>query len=207
MTSMPMQARRLRLNSVWGCKIGRLALAACLILGFAVAGCSSFPQANANIAFMGDSITYFWWLPKTNFGVPGDTTAEMLARFPAEILAKNYKAVVILGGTNDIRNTSQSVEQEVDAAIDNIGQMAAIAEKDDMVVVLCKIPPISGADARVVPLNAAIASYAMKQGYKLVDYYTPMEGHSEYFKDGIHPNYEGYFAMRAALTPVIPLDF
>jgi lysophospholipase L1-like esterase len=172
-------------------------------------GCSSLniSQANPNIAFMGDSITAFWPLPKSNFGIPGNTTAQMLARFPGDVPGHEYRVVVILGGTNDIRNTSYSIQSEIDTAVSDIGQMAAIAEKGNILVVLCKIPPIANQDPRVVPFNAAIEEYAQKHNYKLVDYYAPMAGHPEYFTDGIHPNVEGYSVMQTALTQVIPLDY
>ncbi|HEY6767724.1 MAG TPA: hypothetical protein VI386_23470 [Candidatus Sulfotelmatobacter sp.] len=39
--------------------------------------------------------------------------------------------------------------------------------------------------------------------YLLVDYYTPLVGHPEDFKDGIHPNAAGYVLMEAALSAVL----
>jgi acyl-CoA thioesterase-1 len=196
-------------NLAWGCSIRRLSwvVAALLAVSLVATGCSAVSQANANIAFMGDSITAFWWLPKTNLGVAGDTTARMIARFPGQVLGKDYKAVVILAGTNDIRNKALPIQEQVDTAILNIGEMAAMAEKDHLTVVLCKIPPIRNVIGRVEPLNEAIESYALAHQYRLVDYYTPMLGHPEYFRDGIHPSDQGYFVMKTALTGVLPLDY
>lgn len=156
---------------------------------------------------MGDSITSFWWVPETNFGIPGNKTSQMLARFPDQVLGHEYVAVVILAGTNDVRSSGTPLQQEIDTAISNIEQMAAMAEKEKMVVVLCKIPPIRNEDERVVPFNEAIESLAQAHQYKLVDYYTPMVGHPEYFSDGVHPNKQGYFVMQAALVEVIPLNY
>ena len=204
---MPTPAHRPQ-NSAWGCSIRGFgaALFAALLMALGLTGCSTeIPRANSNIAFMGDSITAFWWLPKANLGVYGNTTTQMLARFPEEVLGHGYRAVVILGGTNDIRGTYTPAEQTL--AISNIGQMAAMAEKEGMEVILCEIPPIRGETERVVPFNAALASYAAEHGYKLVNYYAPMAGHPEYFRDGLHPNDLGYFAMQSVLTPVIPLDY
>jgi len=37
----------------------------------------------------------------------------------------------------------------------------------------------------------------------LVDYFTPLSGHPEFFKDGIHPNAMGYAVMEDALSQVV----
>jgi lysophospholipase L1-like esterase len=156
---------------------------------------------------MGDSITYYWTLPRTNLGIPGDTTVQMLARFQSEVLGHGNKAVVILGGSNDMRNLDFTVNHQVTQVVTNLGAMVELAESEKLLVVLCTIPPISGQDARVQALNVAITSFANAHKYKLVDYYTPMAGHPEYFKDGIHPNDIGYNVMQTALTKVIQLDY
>jgi lysophospholipase L1-like esterase len=183
-----------------------LRLAALLILALSLAGCAQIsPQANANLAFMGDSITALWWLPRTNFGVSGDMTAGMLARFPTEVLAGNYKAVIILGGTNDIRGYRDAPEATVNEAVSNIAKMAQMAEQKGMEVILCTIPPLEGRD--VGSLNAGITALAAAHHYLLVDYYTPMAGHPDFFVDGIHPSTEGYIAMEGALTKVISITY
>jgi len=156
---------------------------------------------------MGDSITAFWWLPKTNLGIYGDTTAQMLDRFPAEVLGHAYKVVVILAGTNDVRVPSQPIDVKAPDAANNIAKMAAMARDAGLEVVLCKIPPIRGELGRVETLNALIETLAQQQNYKLVDYYAPMVGHANYFRDGEHPNDAGYFVMQSALTKVIPLNY
>ena len=204
-----MLARRPPQNSVWGCSIGKrlliLCTAVCLVLE--MTGCGGISRANANIAFMGDSITYYWWLPTTNLGVPGNTTLNMLERFPTEVPGHPYRAVVILGGTNDVRNRGIAIQTEVSRAIASIEAMAEEAESDNILVVLCTIPPIRNQNERVLPMNVAIEALAEQHHYKLVDYYTPMDGHPEYFKDGIHPSQDGYFVMQRALTKVLSLDY
>lgn len=180
----------------------------CVLIGCGAGG-SLAPsvKANANIAFMGDSITYGWKLPTTNFGVSGNTTAQMRGRFADEVLGHGYKAVVILGGTNDMRDLDQPLADGVAAAAANLQAMAAEAKSENMLVVLCKIPPIVNLDDRATAMNAAIAALANANHYPLVDYYTPMAGHSDYFVDGIHPNAEGYYVMQLALSDVLPLDY
>ena len=165
-------------------------------------------KANANIAFMGDSITYLWQLPTSNLGVGGNPTQLMRERFAKEVLGHGYKFVVILGGTNDMRNLSNSVDSEVTEAAANLEAMAEEAADAKIHVVLCEVPPLIFEDDRIIPLNAAIAFIAKAHSYMLVDYHTPMEGHPEFFKpDGIHPNDQGYSVMQVALTKVLNVEY
>lgn len=187
-----------------------LKILAAITLAFAamtLTSCGGNFHVNKNIVFIGDSIIYYWGLPATNRGVPGDTTTEIAARFPSEVLNQSYKAVVILGGSNDIRNPNLSVKEETAVVVGNLQTMASEAAADKLVVILCEIPPITGQDDRVIALNAAIVTLAATHKYKYVDFHTPMEGHPEYFKDGLHPNDEGYAVMETALTRVLPLDY
>ncbi len=188
--------------------------AALLLLGVlsgcgAGGGLSNLPtvRANANIAFLGDSITYRWPMPTSNLGVPGNTTTQMRNRFKADVLGHDYKAVVILGGTNDMERVTGSLDAAVALAAENLQWMAQEAESEKLVVVLCEIPPIENQDGRVERMNAAIAGLAKAGGYRLVDYYSPMVGHSSYFVDGVHPNAEGYAVMQYVLNEVLPLDY
>jgi len=193
-----------------GLRAGGLALAlfASLWLAMGFTGCTAVSHANGNIAFMGDSITAYWWLPQSNLGVPGNGTTQMLERFPVEVLGQGYRAVVILGGTNDIRPTSDAIEVQVTEATSHIEQMAQMAEKEHLTVVLCAIPPIVDEDGRAKAMNDAIKGVAQKYQLRFVDYYTPMVGHPEYFgSDGIHPNQDGYVVMQEALAKVLPLEY
>jgi lysophospholipase L1-like esterase len=189
------------------CRMAAL-LMVCFVAGCGAGG-SNPPavKADANIAFMGDSITYGWSLPTTNFGVSGNTTTQMLGRFKFDVLGHGYKAVVILGGTNDLRFLTESLDAGVSDAVANLQAMAEEAESQNILVVLCEIPPLVDEEDQVVAMNAAIIALAKAHHYRLVDYYTPMAGHPEYFVDGIHPNSYGYFVMQQALSKVLPLDY
>lgn len=185
-------------------------LSLCFIGGCGAGGGGAFNssvKANANIAFMGDSITFRWSLPTTNFGVSGNTTTQMRSRYAGDVLGHGYKAVVILGGTNDLLRPTGQLGPVITLAVNNLQAMAAAADADHIHVVLCQIPPIVNLDGEVVQLNQAIAVLAKEHSYPLVDYYTPMAGHPEYFADGIHPNGEGYAVMQEALIKVLPLDY
>jgi lysophospholipase L1-like esterase len=168
-----------------------------LLLG--AIGCGSFVGQNV---FMGDSITAFWSLPGVNLGVSGNTTPEMLARFPGEVLGHGYRTFVLLGGINDIRYGHTPAE-----ALSNIAVMAQDARSAQMIVVLCELTPDYQDhfkhDPDIRALNASIEQLVQSEHYLLVDYYDPMYGHPEYFRDGLHPNAQGYEVMDRALVPVL----
>lgn len=152
--------------------------------------------------FLGDSITEYWPLPVHNAGMAGQHTAEIFSRFTRDVLGHGYARVVLLTGTNDI----WSENGELDQAVRQIGWMAGAARAAGIEPVLCKLPPMlnsTALNADVVTLNTGIANVAMTNSYLLVDYFTPMAGHPEYFDDGVHPNATGYAAMEAALAAVI----
>lgn len=157
------------------------------------------PIANA---FMGDSITKYWSLPGANFGVESNVTAQMLARFPNQVLGHGFHVFILLGGTNDLR-----YHRGIPGAIANITAMAKSAKDAGMVVVLSELPPDYEDPPLLFPeameLNSMIKDLAQQQGYLLVDYWDPMIGHPEYFRDKLHPNALGYAVMNNALIPVL----
>jgi PKD repeat protein/lysophospholipase L1-like esterase len=161
------------------------------------------PALNRTTVFMGDSITAFWPLPDNNRGIGGQHASDMLARFSGDVLGHGYARVVILAGTNDfwypIAGSDQLLQQ--------IEAMAAMARAAGIEVVLCELTPMTQNpvyfNGLFIPFNAALADFAATNGYLLVDYFTPMVGHPEYFIDGVHPNTTGYAVMEAALSSVV----
>jgi lysophospholipase L1-like esterase len=173
-----------------------------------LANTAPHPHASADLAFMGDSITAWWWFPTANLGIPGQTTTQMLARFQTDVLGHGYKAVVILGGTNDIHYPKSPIEETVALATSNIETMASMAAKEKMDVILCDIPPIDDYDSEVNALNHSIDRLAAANNYKEIDYYSPMKGHSSLFRDdGVHPNDRGYEVMLGAFVRVLPVNY
>jgi lysophospholipase L1-like esterase len=156
---------------------------------------------NNTSVFMGDSITEGWPLPDHNEGIYGQTTAQMLARFNTDVIGRGYKRVVILGGTNDVNIPQVNVS---DVAV-NLDAMATMAEASGIEVILCKLPPInqSNLTERLTSVNQEITNLAQSKGLLLVDYFTPLSGHPEFFKDGVHPNAMGYAVMEDALSEVV----
>jgi len=156
-------------------------------------------KAPASIAFLGDSLTEGWVYPRTNLGTYGNTTAQMVARFPTQIQGHRYKRVVILGGTNDILLGIDS-----SATIDNLQTLGNYTIQAGAQPVLCEIPPIfHGSDPadktdysnKVRMLDLQISQLAAAHKWKLIDYYHPLLGHPEYSSDGVHMKHRGYIVM------------
>ena len=101
-----------------------------------LAGCGSM-HANPHDAFMGDSITEGWTLPTVNLGIHGQTTAQMLERFPRQVPGHGYTTVFILGGTNDTL-----LHLDPQETIANLGRMVDLAQAAKIEPVLSEIPPI-----------------------------------------------------------------
>ena len=181
-----------------------IALLIVVPLAWVIVGCKVI-SADSDVAFLGDSITKGWDYPRANFGIFGNTTAQMLTRFGQIVPGHNYRQVVILGGTNDVLLKVNS-----DETINNLETLGEKTVKENSEPVLCEIPPIFHnyipADKKnympaVIDLNRQIVLLAQRHQWKLVDYYTPLINHPNYLADGVHMKRRGYLVMEAALIP------
>ena len=108
------------------------------------------PKVNENrIVFMGNSITESWssLYPEffsgksyINRGISGQTTAQMLVRFRADVIDLQPKAVVILAGANDIAGNTGPVTIKMIAA--NIKSMAELARVNKILVIISSVLPV-----------------------------------------------------------------
>lgn len=181
------------------------------------------PATARRIVFMGDSITYIWSVDDpvlfsggvVNRGISGQTTPQMLLRFPADVVALQPAVVHIMAGTNDLAgNTGPN---SADDYKNNIRAMVTLAKANGIKVILASIPPAAGfawkpalkPTPMIAELNAWLKSYAEAEGQMFVDYHAALatpEGalRAEMTFDGVHPNHAGYQAMaplvRAALA-------
>jgi lysophospholipase L1-like esterase len=186
------------------------------------------PQGDlASVAAVGDSITARYrlsysypdllgrWrgIPVRNFGVSGDTTAQMLDRLP-EVLESGPlpQVVVIMGGTNDIARG-----MPVEAALRNLQAIAErVRDSGRRAVLVC--PPPTGAFRldRAQALRAGLRDYARAQDIVFVDPWPAMEdparrgwSRPELALDVLHPNEQGQYVLaeqiaRALGWPVPP---
>ncbi|MGO9795299.1 MAG: GDSL-type esterase/lipase family protein [Terracidiphilus sp.] len=189
-------------------------------------GLSRFKEENAMLAapkpgeervvFMGDSITQGWKLdesfpgkPYINRGIGGQTTPQMVVRFRQDVIDLRPKAVVILGGINDIAgNTGPMTVEQTE---ENIASMADLASANGIRVVLCSVlpafdfpwaPGLTPAP-KVMEVNAWMKKEAAEKGYVYVDYYSAMSDERgglppTLSSDGVHPLPAGY----AIMTPI-----
>ena len=182
----------------------------------------STTPTSKRIVFMGDSITEFWKVndssffdkSKINRGISGQTTPQMLLRFPQDVISLKPEVVIILAGINDIAENTGPISNE--GILENIIAMSELARANNIKVILCSVlpanrfnwnPKISPAN-RVIELNKMIQSYADKNKISYVDYFSKMVDdenglQKQYGEDGVHPNKEGYEVMKSIVTEAI----
>lgn len=186
------------------------------------AGMCRYRAANAatqpgstRVVFIGDSITENWLLgdPEyfsggiVNRGIGAQTSAQILLRFRADVVALRPAVVHILAGTNDVAGNNGPVRPR--DFQNNIESMVEIAAANGIRVVLGSIPPAATfswqPSLRPAPiidqLNEWMRRYAADKGLGYVDYHAVLRGSGGELKpalgnDGVHPNRDGYAQMR-----------
>ncbi len=181
------------------------------------------------VACVGDSITAgteypvdLWQLLGPNyvvgnFGIGGATvTLGTDCSWMNETgfsVAKQFQPdiVVIILGTNDANSNYNETNAGFIADYTTlIGEFQALASKPKVYLVLP--PPIFSNNAslsetyfvqNVIP---NIRQVAVQTGLPLVDAYTPLLNHSEYFEDGVHPNVEGAHIIARAVYAALNSD-
>jgi lysophospholipase L1-like esterase len=167
----------------------------------------------ASLAAIGDSLTARYrlaftypdllgrWrgIPVLNFGVSGDTTAQMRARLD-DLLGSGPtpQVVVILGGTNDMARG-----MPVEDALRNLQSMAErVRGSGRRPVLVC--PPPSGSFRldRAEALRRGLRDYARAEGILFVDPWPAMEDpgrrgwpRPELALDALHPNEQGQYVI------------
>ena len=167
------------------------------------------------IVMIGDSITQGWYEKAPGFfsagrigrGISGQTTPQMLVRFPADVIALKPAVVQIMAGTNDIAfNTGPMTPDETRA---NIRAMTELAQANGIRVVLASIPPADRypwrpgleTGSKIVALNRWLKSYAAATGSTYADYWTALAAPGTMgMRDGlssdrVHPTAAGYAVM------------
>ena len=176
------------------------------------------------VVFMGNSITDNWayfhpdFFKDNNYcgrGIGGQTSAQMLVRFTADVIALHPKAVVIMAGTNDVAHNDLYVEPE--HVIENIVAMCELAKANGIIPIISSIPPcaefcwrkeIKNAGQTIVELNNELKAYAKKNGFVYVDYHKALAAKDNSFPltlsdDGCHPLPDTYFTMEEMVKKAI----
>lgn len=177
-----------------------------------------------DVVFMGNSITDNWAYFHPDFfisnnycgrGISGQTSAQMLVRFTADVIALHPKAVVIMAGTNDVAHNDLYVEPE--HVIENIIAMCELAKANGIIPIISSIPPcsefcwrteIKNAAQTIADLNNELKAYAKKNNFVYVDYYSALADKNGSFPltlsdDGCHPLPDTYFTMEEMVKKAI----
>ena len=169
------------------------------------------------VVFLGDSITDAWRLnqyftgkPFINRGISGQITGQMLGRTKAEVIDLKARAVVVLGGTNDLaRGVPES------AIRNNLEAIGLLSEAAGVVPVMASILPVNDYHrerhprylrtqlrnpTRIVELNRWLRALCASKGWTYLDYFSNMVDSNGRLEealsdDGLHPNAEGYKVM------------
>jgi hypothetical protein len=92
------------------------------------------------VVFIGDETTSEWPMSNPNWikkGVPGNTTAQMLARFQTDVIDLHPDVVHILGGANDAKDGDWGDIDECGVnTCENLDQMSAMAQAAGIKVVI-----------------------------------------------------------------------
>lgn len=167
------------------------------------------------VIFLGDSITEGWinadpaFFARNHFvdrGISGQSSAQMIARFQADVVSLRPQVVHIMAGTNDIGGATGPITEE--EFVGNISAMIDMAQMNRITVVLASIPPMSRLlprpdfDVRpvVLQLNRRLKALAAERSVAFVDYYAPLAEADGAFdprfaNDGVHPTRAGYAVM------------
>ena len=172
---------------------------------------------------IGDSITQQWTDHDPDFfarhgmlnrGIGGQVSADIAARFEADVLLNRPACVVILAGTNDVAGNGGPYDSEATCA--NLERMTDMAAKAGIRAVLCTVPPaarfpwnpVLEPRAAILGLNARIRALATVRGLNCADYFTAMvdrEGamRAGLSSDGVHPNPAGYKLMEPVVLAAL----
>jgi lysophospholipase L1-like esterase len=167
------------------------------------------------VVFLGSSIFERWtdvapeFFSNKNYvnrGISGQISPQLLIRFRQDVIDLNPSAVVILAGSNDIAVSTGHVTNAT--IMDNIKSMSELAKAHGIKVIICAYLPVFDYPWRkglqpankIIALNKDIKAYVNKEGFTLLDYFSPFADErngqkKELTLDGVHPNAAGYGVM------------
>lgn len=194
--------------------------------------CARNEKIKPEIIFLGDSITHHWGgepvafkavnepalqrtaLGKTytNMGMGWDRIENVLWRVEngeLDNLSDTVRVLVLLIGTNNLSvNTAPEITEGINCLIEKISKKLP---KTNLIIggILPRIE--TGLKCSVKDANTAIEKAVKKMNKKNITFQplnTPFLGKNKdlktsLFRDGLHPNEEGYTVFEKALTPAI----
>jgi lysophospholipase L1-like esterase len=123
-----------------------------------------------------------------NAGIPGDTTAGMLARLDRDVWAYNPSVLFVMGGSNDI-----GLGVSTASTIANLKGIIKAANSKGVRVFLMQIPPEAwqSSSGAINSLNAAIVALGNANKVVVIDTHSPLSTsngtyQAKYTTDGVH---------------------
>lgn len=177
---------------------------------------AQFNDRDADIIFIGDSITQNWMGPgkavwdanfaprnALDFGIGGDQTQHVLWRMENYPIARLHpKVAVVLIGTNNTHNTPEEIAAGVKAILVKTQTMYP-----GIKIILNSIMPNRRANDLMMATNAIIRTYADNQNIFYLDLVALMPPVGDNWKglsaDHLHPDAAGHQLWADALLPLI----
>ena len=184
----------------------------------------TWAPSERRVVMMGDSITDSWPALGGDFfvrnglvgrGISGQTTAQMVVRFGAEVIDLKPSIVHILAGTNDIAENLDPYD--FDQTTRNFRAMTDMARANGIRVIMGSVPPATSFSWRpergnpsplILALNDWIYKHCKANGFAYADYWHLLADTDGGLKpelglDSVHPNAAGYTVMEAATLSAI----
>lgn len=165
----------------------------------------------ANYLFLGDSITdfydldkYYNELPVVNSGISGNTTDDILNDMKKRAYQYNPSKVFLLIGTNDLihNKSNEEIVEKVEKIIEEIKENRSKAEiyLQSIYPVNYKLSPYMVKNRKnddIKEINEKLEDYCEDNDITYINMYDLLKDkddnfNSEYTKDGLHPNDDGY---------------
>jgi lysophospholipase L1-like esterase len=186
------------------------------LLAFCTSQVALFNDHDADMIFIGDSITQGWagagknvwdidFAPRNalDFGIGGDQTQHVLWRMDNYPITRFHpKVAVVLIGTNNTQNTPEEIAAGVKAILDKTQAMYP-----GIKIILNSIMPNRRADSLMMSANTILRQYADGKNIFYLDLVPLMPPVGDNWKglgpDHLHPDASGYQIWAEALLPLV----
>lgn len=186
------------------------------LLKFCSAQVAEFNDRDADILFIGDSITQGWrgkgeavwqanFAPRKalDFGISGDRTQHVLWRMENYPIARLHpKVAVVLIGTNNYHDPADQIAAGVKAVLDKTQQMYP-----GIKIILVSIMPNLRGGAVTTEANKTLRTFADEKAIYYLDLDPVMTPVGDNWKglgtDHLHPDAAGYQLWADALLPLL----
>jgi lysophospholipase L1-like esterase len=187
-----------------------------IMLLFCTTQVAQFNDRDADMIFIGDSITRNWLGPgkavwdanfaprnALDFGIGGDQTQHVLWRMNNYPIGRLHpKIAVVLIGTNNLHNTPEEIAAGVKAILDKTQTMFP-----GIKIILTSIMPNRRANDLMRSANAILRTYADDKSIFYLDVVPLMPPVGDNWKglsaDHLHPDASGYQIWTDALLPLV----